>query len=93
MSVCLCILSFFFLIISRPIYPLNKLFAVPFLKPINPYIKHWEAAHFDAKIIADARHKHEIRRRKRHANSNSTINDAVAPPTNTIKFQFFAHNR
>lgn len=65
-------------------------FVAPFLKPINPYIKYWEAAHFDVKTIAAARHQHEIKRRKRYA--NSTVHD-VAAPANTIKFQFFAHNR
>lgn len=66
--------------------------AAPFLKPINPYIKHWEAAHFDAKIIAAARYQHEInRRRKRYA--NNTVHSHGTPPLNTIKFQFNAHNR
>lgn len=81
---CLCVIFIrFFFLISL---------AAPFLKPINPYIKHWEAAHFDAKIIAAARHQYENKRRKRYANSTSTSHGAIAP-TNTIKFQFVAHNR
>lgn len=76
-------LVIFFLLISLP---------APFLKPINPYIKHWEAAHFDANIIAAARHQHEInKRRKRYA--NNTVHSHGTPSLNTIKFQFYAHNR
>lgn len=67
------------------------LFKAPFLKPINPYIRHWEAARFDTNQFSAACSQHEIKRRKRYANSTSHSHDIN--PANTIKFQFFAHNR
>lgn len=63
----------------------------PYLKPINPYIRHWEAARFDAKLISNNNHYYGIKRRKRY--TNDTLHSHDINSADTIKFQFFAHNR
>lgn len=73
--------------------------ADPFLIPINPYIRHWEAARFD---IEPLKNLHEQRRRKRETvndsinnknNSNSTHIPHRDGPANIFNLNFFAHNR
>lgn len=67
-------------------------YLAPYIKPINPYIRHWEAAHFDTEQIVTAHYQHKIRRQKRYATNNDTTNDS-SQANNIIRLQFFAHNR
>ncbi|XP_037910075.1 disintegrin and metalloproteinase domain-containing protein 10 isoform X2 [Hermetia illucens] len=60
------------------------------LKSLNPYIKHWEPAHFDRGVLEDAHQVHinqQGRRRKRDTGGKDY------GPANTIKLNFFAHDR
>lgn len=63
---------------------------VPF--SINPFIRHWEPAHFSRTSLDQAHEVHEkSRRRKRDINYNH-----YSPhygPANVIKFNFYAHDR
>lgn len=73
----------------------------PFLIPINPFIRHWEAARFDIEPLKNIQEK---RRRKRETvndsiNNDNTNNNTRAlnrfddGPANTFNLSFFAHNR
>lgn len=74
----------------------------PFLIPINPYIRHWEAARFDVEPLKAL---HERRRRKRetvngnddnddvHRNSTHTSNRVDDGLANAFNLSFYAHNR
>lgn len=59
---------------------------------INPYIRHWEPAHFDRDVLGDANEKHKLsRRRKRDINYNNQSPHYGAK--NTIEFTIKGHER
>ncbi|CRK88806.1 CLUMA_CG002530, isoform A [Clunio marinus] len=59
---------------------------------INPFIRHWEPAHFSRNVFDQAHTVHEQnRRKKRDINYNHYSLDYG--PTNVIRFNFHAHDR
>lgn len=59
---------------------------------INPYIYHWEAAHFNRDVFDEVHEKHETnRRRKRDVNYNH--HSPLYGSTNVLEFVIKAHQR
>lgn len=65
-------------------------FLVP-IRPINPYIRHWESAKFERQILEDAHQSHVFRRKRAIENYHKSYENATF--NNEIKLQFNAHNR
>lgn len=74
--------------------------------PINPYIRHWEAAHYDRTAIDRTRRAHDVeRRRKKRAAADASGTSNTSPSTQMnyrthehgsakeIRMNFFAHDR
>lgn len=67
-------------------------FPDPVPSSINPFIRHWEPAHFSRDALDQAHAVHEVsRRRKRDINYNH--NSPNYGPANVVKFNFHAHDR
>lgn len=66
---------------------------------INPFIRHYEAAHFDIDLLRNSREAHDahrLRRKRRDTtsnNSSSSVDNFAQSPAKTIKLNFYAHNR
>lgn len=59
---------------------------------LNPYILHWEPAHFNRAALEQAHQSHELsRRKKRDINYNHY--SMHYGPAASIKFSFRAHDR
>lgn len=67
-------------------------FPDPSVVQINPFIRHWEPAKYDRTTLDNAHQRHQAtRRRKRDVNYN--YYSPQYGPINTIKFNFYAHDR